>query len=445
MRVVIVGAGEVGSHIAASLADSHDVVVIDIDSERVEQMNYSHDVLALTGDGASLETLEAADAASADLLIASTDDDETNLATCGTAKALGDAFTIARVKHVGFLRTWERSRGTFGVDFMVCSNLLTAEDIVQVIGLPAAVDVDWFANGLVQMAEFELGEDSPLLGRTVSEADQFELLTFAAILRDDAVELPRGDSKLESGDKVVVIGTPETVHQFAQRAAPKAAAADTETVFVVGGSEIGVQVARLLQTRGIKPRLIEQDPDRAREVAEELPATLVLNVDATDTSALDRENFGMADTVVATLDNDQKNLLVSLLAKRLGVDQTIAVVETGAYRELFETVGVDIAVNPRVVTAEEITRFTREQTTEKLAFIEDDRAEVLEVEVGGESVLVGRPIRESIADLPEGVVVGAIARAGALVSPRGETVIEPGDHVVLFVDETVAAEVTATV
>ncbi|KTG14800.1 Trk system potassium transporter TrkA [Haloferax profundi] len=445
MRVVIVGAGEVGSNIAASLADSHDVVVVDVDPDRVEELNYSLDVLAIQGDGAAIETLEEADAGSADLLIASTDHDETNLATCGTSKVLGDAFTIARVKHVGFLRTWERSSGAFGVDFMVCSNLLTAEDIVQIIGLPAAVDVEWFANGLVQMAEFEIDPESHLVGQTVQEADQFDLLTFAAILRNGDVELPRGDSTLDAGDRIVVIGPPERVSQFATTASPNDAANDTENVFVVGGGEIGFQTARLLQERGIKPRLIEEDPDRAREVAETLSDTLVFQFDATDTEALERENFGAADAVVAALESDQENLLVSLLAKRLGVNQTIAVVETGEYRDVFEAVGVDVAVNPRVVTAEEITRITREETTEKLTFIEDDRAEVIEVEVDEKSALAGEMIRESVPRLPKGVVVGAIAREQELVSPRGDTVIEVGDHVVLFVDERVAEEITSSV
>ncbi|WP_416839250.1 Trk system potassium transporter TrkA [Haloferax sp. DFSO52] len=445
MRVVIVGAGEVGSNIAASLADAHDVVVVDSDSDRVEELKYSLDVLAIQGDGASIETLEDAGVGDADLLIASTDHDETNLATCGTSKVLGDAFTIARVKQVGFLRTWERKSSAFGVDFMVCSNLLTAEDIVQIIGLPAAVDAEWFANGLVQMAEFEIGQESPLVGKTVREADQFDLLTFAAILRDGDVELPRGDSTLNSGDRIVVIGPPERVHEFALTASPSAASGDTETVFVVGGGEIGYQTARLLQERGIKPRLIEEDPDRARELAEKLSKTLVLQFDATDTDALERENFGSADTVVAALESDQENLLVSLLAKRLGVKQTIAVVETGEYREVFEAVGVDVAVNPRVVTAEEITRITREEPTEKLTFIEDDRAEVVEVEVGEDNALTGAPIRESIPRLPKGVVVGAIARRSELVSPRGDTVIEAGDHVVLLVDADVSEEVIAAI
>jgi trk system potassium uptake protein TrkA len=156
--------------------------------------------------------------------------------------------------------------------------------------------------------------------------------------------------------------------------------------------------------------------------------------DATDRGFLEREHVGEADLVVSALDNDEKNLLVSLLAKRAGAARTVAVVETGAYAELFETVGVDIAVNPRQLTAEEITRFTRENRMENVALIESDLAEVLEVEIDADSILAGRRLSESAADLPAGVVVGAVTRDGAFVRPRGDTVIQEGDHAVVFVE-----------
>jgi trk system potassium uptake protein TrkA len=436
MRVVIIGAGEVGSSIAASLADSHEVVVVDVDPERVDALTYSLDVLAIEGDGTSLATLNEAGIEEADMLIASTDDDETNLVACGTAKTVDDPFTIARVKNVDYLETWQHAENqrAFGVDFMVCTNLLTAEDIVRVIGLPAARDVDPFAGGAVQMAEFEVDADSPVVDQTVAEADRFDSLTFAAILREDDLEIPRGETVIRADDKVVVIGSPESVQGFASEVAPGQTPTGDEDLVIIGGSSIGYHVARLLEERGLHPRLIERDPDRARELAEELPNTVVMENDATDAEFLAREHVDQADAVVAALESDEKNLLVSVLAKQLGARRTVAVVESGDYVSLFETVGVDVGVNPREVTAEEITRFTRELHTENVALIENDRAEVLEVEVDEESALVGRPIRESVADLPEGFVVGAITRNGKFVVPRGDTVVEPGDHVVVFVD-----------
>ncbi|MFB6303673.1 MAG: Trk system potassium transporter TrkA [Haloferacaceae archaeon] len=438
MYVVIVGAGEVGTAIAESLSESHDVAVIDIDGSRVESLMYETDILGIKGDGTDLETLEEADVGDADILIASTDDDETNIVTCSTAMTVTDPFTISRVKSAKFLRTWQRSESAFGIDHMVAMNLLTAESIARIVGLPAAQDVEMFADGLVQMAEFEIAESAPVANQTVREADRYESLTFAAVLRDDAVVIPRGETVLEPGDNVIVIGSPDSVHTFAHALEP--GTEGTPNILVVGGSDIGFHTARLLQERGLKPRLVERDHERAREIAEALSDTTVLESDATDRAFLEEEHIENVDIVITTLDNDQKNLLAGLLAKRLGAERTVAVVDSGEYVDLFEEVGVDVAVNPREATGEEITRFTREQQAENVAVIESDRAEVLEIQIDAESVLVDRPIHESVADLPAGVVIGAITRNGEFVIPRGDTVVRRGDHVVVFVENDVLEE-----
>ena len=443
VKVVIVGAGEVGSSIAASLADSHDVIVIDVDSTRVEELNYAIDALAIEGDGTDLDVLTEAGVEEADMVIACTDNDETNIVTCGTVKTVTDAFTIARVKQATYIETWEQSESAFDVDFMVGTNLLTARAIVQVIGIPAARDVDTFVGGRVQMAEFEIPEASPVAGQTVQEADRFESLTFAAIIRPDELVIPTGETTIRPGDEVVVIGSRGSVRKLAAEIAPHHGG--NSDILIVGGCNIAYQTAGLLEDKGIHPRLVERDPERARELAEDLPNTRVLQSDATDRDFLEREHVERVDALIATLASDEQNLLACLIARRMGAERTVAVVEDPEYVDLFEEVGVDVAVNPREVTAEEITRFTRERRAENVSLIENDRAEVLEVEVDDSSVLVGRPIREAVQDLPEAVVVGAITRNGDFVIPRGDTVVEPGDHVVVFADESVIDAVTAAI
>ncbi|WP_058365884.1 Trk system potassium transporter TrkA [Haloparvum sedimenti] len=445
MRVVIIGAGQVGESIAADLQHDHDVVVVENRDERADELTYALDVLTVSGDGTELSTLEDAGAADADMVLATTDDDETNIVACSTAKALsGSAFTIARIKNTKYLRTWERDEGAFGIDFMVCTNLLTAESIVRVVGLPAARDADVFANGRVQMAEFEVSEGSPIADQTVQEADRFDSLTFAAILRNGDVEIPSGDTCIKTGDRVVVIGSPRSVQQFARTLAPEVSPEKSAEVVVIGGSEIGYHVCRLLEERGLSPRLVEQDPDRARKLAEDLPETLVMESDATDMGFLEREHIGDADILVSTLDSDEKNLLECLLAERLGVERTVAVIDRTSYVDLFETVGVDVGLSPREVVAEEITRFTQSGSAENIAFIETDKAEVLEIELDDSSPLVGRTIRDAVGDLPEGVVIGAITRNKEFIVPRGDTELHPGDHVVVFVDAAVLDEAMET-
>jgi len=440
VRVIVVGAGEVGRAIAANLQDSHEVVIVDCDSEIVEDLTYSLDVLAVDGDGTDIETLLEAGIESAELVIACTDDDETNLVVCGAAKTRTDAFTIARVKRRTLLETWQGSQGAFGVDFMACTDLLTAQAIFRISGLEAAQDVEMFAGGLVRMAEFDIGEESPIAGQSVQEADQYDSLTFAGIFRDGDMVVATGETMIRSGDRVVVIGSPDSVGHFASDIVTTKHVEQKEVV-IVGASEIGFQVARLFEEQGNRPRLIEEDHDRARAVAEQLPNTMVMESDATDAEFLEREHVDEADIVIAALDSDEKNLLVSLLARRLGVDRTVAVIEHPEYADVFETVGIDVAVNPREETAEDIIRFTRADHTEKVAMLEHDQAEVIEIEAGNDSILTGRAIADAATKLPDGVVIGAISRGGNLVTPRGTTVVEPGDHVVLFIDSAVLDEV----
>jgi trk system potassium uptake protein TrkA len=441
VKILIVGAGQVGTDIASSLGENHEITVVDEDAERVEEVTYNIDALAVEGDGTSMEVLREAGVDEADIVIGTTDSDETNLAVCGSAKTAGDPFTVGRVKKRKFLETWEPSPGAFGVDLMVASNVLTAEKIARLVVTPAAHDVDVFSEGTVQMAEFEVGDDSPVAGETVAEADRFDSLTFAAVLRNGDVVIPSGSTRIETGDRVVVIGSPESVHSFAVDVAPSGTPDKDADIVVFGGGEIGEVVASLLQDRGFKPRLVESEGGRARELAEELPETVVMESDATDRDFLERERIGDADIAVSALDSDEKNLLSALIAGRMGVERSIVVTENTEYTELFETVGVDVAVNPRQEVAEEITRLTQKNRTVGLALVGSEQAEVVEVEIDGESVFAGRTIHEADGDLPGGVVVGAVSRGVEFVPPRGGTTIHEGDHVVLFVEAEVHDEV----
>jgi trk system potassium uptake protein TrkA len=443
MHVVIIGAGEVGTSIADSLDDTHDVVVVDVDESRAEELKYDLDVMTLAGDGTSTSVLREADVENAELLIACTDDDRTNLVACGTAKTLADPFTIARTKSVEYLRTWELTETAFGVDFMVCSDLLSAENVVRVVGLPAAVDADPFAGGTVQMVEFEIRGASPIAGQTVAEADRFDSLTFVGLFRDGEIVLPRGDTEIRAGDRAVVIGSPDSVRSFAADLAPEETPGEATEIVIFGGSEIGYHTARLLEDRGLKPRLIEQDHERARELAEELPDTLVMEHDATDTEFLAREHVDEADIVVAALDSDEKNMLVSMLAKRLGTDRVCAIVDNADYVPLFEEIGIDVAINPRQVTAEEITRFTHEGVAENVSVIEGDRAEVVELVLSADSDLVGRSIQDIAADIDADVVIGAVTRGREHITPRGDTVLSADDHIVAFVETAFVDELMA--
>jgi trk system potassium uptake protein len=433
MYILIVGAGEVGKMIASNLQGSHEVAVVDRDPAIVEELTYEFDVLCVEGDGTELRTLQDAGFEKADLVVACTDNDETNIVVCGAIKTKTDAFTIARVRRHTLFDIWEGSQGAFGVDFMVCSDLLVAQAVFRISGFPHAREIETFAGGLIQMAELEIGSDSPLVGKSVRESDQYDSMTFAGVFREEKMIVAQGDIRFQTGDRVVVIGGSDSLRKFAMTNTSTEAAGANEVV-IIGGSRAAFQTAREFESHGFKPKLIEHDPERARELAEVLPNTFVLESDPTDIEFLTREHIGEADIAIAALDTDEKNLLVSLLANRLGVDRTIAIINNREYTNLFETVGIDVAINPREETAEDIIRFTRINQTEKIAMLEHDRAEVIEVVLRDESALAGRKIADSVNDLPQGVVIGAISRGGDLITPRGETVLQPSDHIVLFVD-----------
>lgn len=442
MKVVVIGVGQVGRSVAHALAEEHEVIVVDKDPERLESIRAEADVLAYEGNGAKVDVLKAAGVQSADLVIGSTSDDRSNILICSTARALHEeTFTIARVAETEYLATWSQLREAFNVDFMVGADQLTARNIVEVAGLPTARDVDYFGQGRVVMAEFTIPEKSPIAEKTVQALQLVDGVTLVAVFDDEHMEIVRGTTRLRAGTRLLVIGRPSQVEQFGDRLTPKTRLKHARHVVILGGGEIGYQTARLLEQRGLEPRLIEKDPDRAYALAQDLPDTMVLQNDATDPKFLRRSGVPDADFVVSALSPDERNLLASGVSRELGAGHVLSVVHNGVYESVFAHSGIDVTVNPRREVIEEILRHTRKRGVEKITFVENDRGEVIEVELTAESPLVGRLLEQIAQEMPQNFVVGAILRDGAVLTPRGQTVLEGGDHLVLFVDTEEAGEV----
>jgi len=422
MKVIVIGAGEVGTSIAEALSQENEVVLIEEDKERCKSLQ-GLEVVLVEGNGASLRTLREAGAQDADLVIACTDVDEVNIVACAAARQLGAKFTIARVQDAEYLEVWKR--GYLGVEHMVCSELLTAEAIARIIGIPEAKDTDEFADGRILMTELKIKEDSPIAGLKVSEAKVPATCKIVSIIRDGEVIVPRGDDVIRPEDKIVTLGIPEDLKEFVARLSKSEALKD---IVIIGGGRIGYRLAKILEGRGLRPKIIEADEERSRWLAENLPNSLILRSDGTDLEFLEQERIGSADVVISVMTSDERNLLSSLLVKRLGVKEVIARVENTNYVQLFEMVGIDVAVNPRKVIAEEILRFTRSHLL-ALAMIEQDKAEILEIEAkAGEAV--GKRLQK--ANFPPGTIVGAIVRDDKVIIPGGQDSIRPGDRVIIF-------------
>ncbi len=432
MRIVIIGVGEVGRSIAQALQADHDVVVIEKDPERLDSLQ-ELDVLTILGNGASLKTLKEARADAAELAIASTDIDEVNIVACAAAKQLGTKITVARVQDAEYLQTWKR--GYLGVDEMVCSELITSQAIADVIGLRGVRVSDEFAGGKILMTETVIEENAPVIGLRLREAAIPLQCNVASIIRGDAVIIPRGDDQLLAKDRLVLIGTPEAVNEFNRRLSLYPA---VQEVLIVGGGRTGFRLAQILQARGLKPKLIEPDEERSRWLAENLPNSLVFHGDGTDIELLEREGLYRCEVAVSVIGVDERNLLCALLLKRMGVPQVIVRVEDPDFITIFERVGIDVVVNPRRLIAEEIIGFTRGRIEKSLS-LEQERAEVLEIEISKESPLIG--VKLAKASLPVGVLIGAIVRGEQVIIPRGTDTLQLGDHVIAFSTREATAQI----
>jgi trk system potassium uptake protein TrkA len=438
VKIFVIGAGQVGSTIVEALHGEHDLTVMDLDPSRLSALSYRYDVTVVQESGTSRRALVEAGVADADLVIACTSRDEVNVIAAMFAKGISpETKTIVRTTNVEYLEVWHERQ--LDVDFIVSSELETAYAVSRIIGLPAARQTDVFAEGQVQIVEFEVEHDvhaPDVVGLTLREARIPPDSKVASIIRMGQLTVPRGDESIRVGDRVVVIGSPRAAREWSEILAREKGRVDD--VVIYGCGRIGTAVARVLLDQKMRVRLVEANPARAREVAEELPQARVFNATGIDVDFLERERIGRARAAIFAMRDDAKNHYAASLAKLHGVDFTIAVVHDEISMAVFEHAGIDVAINPRAVTAEEIVRFAHDPRTQQVAMLEGDRYEVLDVTVRAESTLLNRPFRE----LPmTGALIGAIVRDGTAIFPHGNDVLLPGDRVIVFTESTRASEV----
>lgn len=437
MRIVVVGAGQVGSTIVAALHAEHDLAVIDTEGSRVRALAYAYDVKTFHANGASRRAIQEAGTADADLFIACTSRDEVNLVACSFARVEAPrATTVIRTSNVEYIELWRQGR--LDVDFAVSSELETAYAVSRSIGMPAARQTDVFADGQVQIVEFEIPEGvaASVVGRPLREARIPPDSRVLATIRKDTLTLPRGDDVILPDDRIVVIGSPEAAQAWSALLAP--GERPVEDVVVYGGGQVGTAIARTLAGQGIGVRLIEPHRERAREVAEELPECRVYNATGVDPDFIERERIGRAQAAVFAMREDAKNHYAATLARVHGLRFTIAIVHDTISTEVYELSGVDVAINPRAVTAEEIVRFAHDPRTQQVAMLEGDRYEILDITTQPTSEYVGLRFR----DMPiRGALIGAIVRDGRAVFPRSDDVLQSGDRVIVFTETARVREV----
>ena len=437
MRIVIVGAGQVGSTVVEALHAEHDLSVIDVARERLEALAYRYDVRTIEANGASRMALQDAGVDKADLFIACTSRDEVNLVACSFARIEAPkATTVIRTSNVEYIQLWRAGR--LDVDFAISSELETAHAVSRSIGMPAARQTDVFARGQVQIVEFDVldGADTTLVGPPLREARIPADSRVLSIIREDSMTLPGGEDAIHVGDRIVVIGSPVAARAWAALLAP--GERPVEDVVVYGGGQVGTAIARMLSQQDIGVRLIEPDLARAREVAEQLPRCRVFNATGVDLDFLERERIGRAQAAIFAIKDDAKNHYAATLARVHGVRFTIAIVHDPVSTKVYEKSGVDVTINPRGVTAEEIVRFAHDPRTQQVAMLDGDRYEVLDITTQPSSEYVGLRFSE----MPiRGALIGAIVRDGKALFPRSEEILHAGDRVIVFTETSRVADV----
>lgn len=433
MRILIIGAGAVGFHLARRLSEEHqDVVVIESDPERARMVEEQLDVMTVVGNGASLPVLERARIHKTDLMLAVTSKDEVNLVSCLAASRLDVKFKVARVSDPEYYRSGSvLSQEQLGIDLMINPERECAWETFQLLNSEAATDLAQFADGRLQLVGLRVREGAPVAGRTIRELDEESgdrPFVTVAVVRDGKTEVPRGTTSIEAGDQIFILAPSAEMPFIPAMAGYKEF--KLRRVMIAGGSDEAVYLAERLAEHGVDCTILDIDRSRCAELAEKLPKALVLHADATDMELLEMEGIEGIDGFVAYTPRDETNMLASLLAKTQGARKVISLIHRFDYVPLVSRVGIDAAVSPRLSTVNAILRYVRRGNVASVATLKGIDAEAIEFDVTADTRVAGRAIKD--VHFPHGAVVGAILRDSQVITPRGGDEIRPGDRVVLF-------------
>ncbi len=436
MKIIILGAGQVGTSVAANLAsEANDITVVDQDPELLQALQDKLDLRTLKGYAAHPDVLEQAGCDDAEMIIAVTNNDETNMVACQVAWTLFHTpRKIARVRAIEYHRHPALfNQGGLPIDVLISPEQLVTEYIQRLLDYPGALQVLDFAGGLVQLVGLRAYEGGPLVGHQLRELNQHlhgGEARVAAIYREGKAIHPTGDTVIEPDDEVFFIAAAQNIP--AVMAELRREERPYRRLIFAGGGNIGRRLAARLENR-FRVKIIERDPERARTVAEELRNTIVLQGDAADEDLLLEENIEDTDVFCAVTNDDEANILSAMLAKRLGARKVMALINRASYVDLVEAGTIDVAISPQQATIGTLLTHVRKGDVVMVHSLRRGAAEAIEAIAHGDrdsSSVVGRRVEE--VRLPKGTSIGAIVRGEEVIIAHHDTVIEPEDHVILF-------------
>ena len=439
MHIIIAGGGGIGAALAESLAPRHDVVVIDTNVERGERFSRL-DVEFVPGSGTSPDAQKKAGAEHADLLIAATPLDEVNIVACSIAKRLGARKTICFVGKEDLVLSSGGAgdlRQHFEIGRIVWPEAHLAAAIERIIMAPGAIDAVTFADGRVQLLEVRLQDRSMLANRRIESLNLPSSVVIVAVRRDESISIPRGSFSLSAGDRVVFMGTRRGMAELRRHILPDAKSGP-QRVTIIGGGDVGYRLAKDLDhVSGMQVTVIERGRKRGEWLAERLAHALILNGDGTDLGLLESEEIGRSDVLVSVIDNDERNLLASLLGRQLGVGKVITRVSKPANLRLFERVGIDVALSARGAAVSSVLHEIEGGRASLLAVLEEGQAKVVELAVPDEYP----PTAIKDLGLPTESIVGTILRSDDAIVPSGQDKVMARDRLLVCCTESAVAQV----
>lgn len=439
MRIILIGAGKVGYTLAEHLTqEEHDVTVIDKSDEVIEHCSGSLDVICLKGNGANAKVLLEAGVDKANIVIASTESDESNMLACLIAKRLGARYTICRIRDPEFNESQTFLQNELGIDVAINPERATALEISRLLRYPFAGSIESFARGLVEMVEFRALEKDRIIGIPMKDLHQkvpgLPRILYAMVERNGSVIIPDGNFAILPNDKVFVSGDMVTITEFFRflgRNNQK-----VRSVMVLGGGRISYYLSRIVVPMGIHVTLFELNPEKARRLSELLPKVDVVLGDGTDQELLQEQGVSQADAFIALSNRDEENLLTALYASRSGVPKTIAKNSRMTYMEILNDLGLDSVISPPYITTSTILRYVRARENgsgthvERLYRLIDGNAEALEFIARKGDPYIGIPLKDLTSR--KGSLVSVIVHQGKIIIPFGNDRIEEGDHVVVI-------------
>lgn len=430
MKIIVFGANELGYMISSEFYTNNDIIVIDEERNKVDSFN-KLDVAFVSGNASNIEVLKQADIKSANVFIACTDSDELNIVACLTVKKLSSAKTLCFVRKeeykqsLGIAKDAEYN-GDFYIDNVIWPEELLTQEIFRIITVAKALDVENFAEGKARLLEYKISPNSILVNCTLKNCEFPKDTLIVGITRNGELFIPNGDTVLKEDDKVIFMGLSHSLNILAGKFFHEKEF--VKYVTIIGGGNVGLKLAKSLENLKLKLKIIERNEERCSYLSQELKNALIINGDGTDLELLNEEDVASSDVVVSVTNNDEKNLLCSLLLKHLGAKRVVSRVSKNTNASLFEQVGIDIAISSRTASLNEIKNNIKDTNIGILATVEQGQGEVLVIE------LPENYQTKKIMELkfPQKAIVGVIQRRKRIIIPNGATQVMGGDKLIIF-------------